>query len=149
MSYKPSYDSGLHIVLCDICGRKFKSNQLRQRWDGFMVCSDDFEERHPQDFVRGVADFQAPFYTRPEPEDEFIGVCEPNGLTGIVDWAVAGCAVVEYVHPAFDRTIEPPACDVVYYFTDDTIANYETVWACHTLVVDDAALTIEGRMGIR
>jgi hypothetical protein len=37
-----------------------------------MVCAGDWEPRQPQDFVRGVADFQAPPFTRPEPADVFI-----------------------------------------------------------------------------
>lgn len=39
---------------CDVCGFKFKACDLRQRWDGMMVCEDDYEERHPMDFFRGV-----------------------------------------------------------------------------------------------
>jgi hypothetical protein len=39
-----------------------------------MVCDKDWEPRQPQDFVRGVADYQAPPFTRPEPSDSFIQV---------------------------------------------------------------------------
>jgi hypothetical protein len=38
-----------------------------------MVCDEDWETRHPQDFVRGVADVQAPPWTRPE-SDVFISI---------------------------------------------------------------------------
>lgn len=72
MSYKASYNKGDWKTACDVCGRLFKASALRQRWDGFMVCSDDWETRHPQDFVRGVADIQAPRWTRPESADRFI-----------------------------------------------------------------------------
>lgn len=37
-----------------------------------MVCSGDWEPRQPQDFVHGVADKQAPPFTRPEQSDSFI-----------------------------------------------------------------------------
>lgn len=37
-----------------------------------MVCSGDWEPRQPQDFVHGVADKQAPPFTRPEQSDLFI-----------------------------------------------------------------------------
>jgi len=37
-------------ALCDVCGFKFKASDLRERWDGMMVCEDDFEQRHPSDF---------------------------------------------------------------------------------------------------
>jgi hypothetical protein len=42
------------------------------RWDGLMVCSGDWEVRQPQDYVRGVADIQAPPYVRPEQQDHFL-----------------------------------------------------------------------------
>ena len=45
-----------------------------KRWDGFMVDERCWEPRQPQDFVRGVADYQAPPFTRPEQSDSFIPV---------------------------------------------------------------------------
>lgn len=42
--------------VCDECGRGFKFSGLSKRWDGAWVCWDCFEERQPQDFVRGVKD---------------------------------------------------------------------------------------------
>ena len=74
MSYFSRYDKGEWAVLCDVCGRKFRNQDLRQRWDGLKTCKDDWETRQPQDFVRGVADYQAPVWTRPEPSDSFIPV---------------------------------------------------------------------------
>jgi hypothetical protein len=72
MPYRPRYDKGDWKAICDSCGRELKASELRKRWDGFMVCAGDWEPRQPQDFVRGVADFQAPPFTRPEPADIFI-----------------------------------------------------------------------------
>lgn len=66
------YAHGQWNVICDVCGGKFKSNELRKRWDNLMVCSGDWEPRQPQDFVKGVADIQAPPWTRPEQSDVFI-----------------------------------------------------------------------------
>jgi hypothetical protein len=87
VSYRPHYTKGDWKAICDICGREFKGSQLRQRWDGFKVCKDDFEFRQPQDFVRGVVDTQVPPWTRPEPQDQFVTtdfiICEdgiPNYL---------------------------------------------------------------------
>ena len=74
MSYFSRYDKGEWAVLCDVCGRKFRNQDLRQRWDGLKTCKDDWEPRQPQDFVRGVADYQAPVWTRPEPSDKFVPV---------------------------------------------------------------------------
>ena len=71
MSYQANYTRGLWKCVCEACGRVYKNTQLRQRWDGFLVCEDDWEPRQPQDFVRGVADYQAPPFTRPEQSDVF------------------------------------------------------------------------------
>lgn len=68
------YSHGDWNTICDACGSKYKASELRKRWDGLMVCSYDFEQRQPQDFVRARVDQQAPPYSRPEPADIFISV---------------------------------------------------------------------------
>jgi len=80
MSYQANYTRGLWKCVCDACGRVYKNTQLRQRWDGFLVCEDDWEPRQPQDFVRGVADYQAPPWTRPEPQNQYIRTYSINKL---------------------------------------------------------------------
>lgn len=72
MSYKSWYDRGSWSTICDVCGRKFRAQDLKLRWDNLMTCSQDWEPRQPQDFVRGVADYQAPVWTRPEQSDQFV-----------------------------------------------------------------------------
>jgi hypothetical protein len=72
MSYISSWSNGGWLTICDACGRKFKESELRQRWDGLMVCKGDWEVRQPQDYVRGVADIQAPPYVRPEQANVFL-----------------------------------------------------------------------------
>ena len=68
-----------HNAVCDVCGMKFKGNELRKRWDNLMVCDHDFEERHPQDFVKGIIDRQNPPYVRDMPELEFKVVTTTDG----------------------------------------------------------------------
>jgi hypothetical protein len=34
--------------LCDYCGQRYKYNNLRKNWRGFMVCPDDYEPKEPQ-----------------------------------------------------------------------------------------------------
>jgi hypothetical protein len=92
MSYKPSWDNGGWKVICDVCGRLFKEHDLQKRWDGVMVCSGDWEPRQPQDFVRGVADKQAPPWARPEASDDFIFVCTLITSQALADYGVADCA---------------------------------------------------------
>ena len=65
-------------AICDICGQKFKSSQLRKRWDGYMVCREDYEQRHPQDFLRSRADRQLTPWVRPEPTDRFAAPAPAN-----------------------------------------------------------------------
>ena len=53
-------------VICDTCGFKYKSSQLRKTWEGWWVCEKCFESRHPQDFVRGKVDKQRVPWTAPD-----------------------------------------------------------------------------------
>lgn len=92
MSYTPRYDNGSWNVICDACGRQYKSNELRLRWDGLMVCSGDWEPRQPQDFVHGVADKIAPPYVRSESSDTFLFVCTLITTQGFADYGTADCA---------------------------------------------------------
>ena len=34
--------------LCDICGQRFRLNQLKKQWNGLRVCPQDYSEKHPQ-----------------------------------------------------------------------------------------------------
>jgi len=90
MGYKARYDKGDWVALCDSCGRKFKASHLKRRWDGLMVCSEDWEPRQTQDYVRGRAEKQIPVWTRSEPSDGFVTVTTISAIAGI---AIAGSAV--------------------------------------------------------
>lgn len=94
MAGKNTYRSGEWKAVCDVCGREYRSPELRQRWDGLMVCSGDWETRQPQDFVRGVADKVVPAWVRSEPEDSFIHVCDLWSSSPMADYAEADCATV-------------------------------------------------------
>jgi len=60
-------DLGNWNALCDSCGRKFKASQLQKRWDGLMVCKEDYELRHPSDFLRVQKERIAVPWARPYP----------------------------------------------------------------------------------
>lgn len=64
---KNYYIPGEFNVTCDVCSKKIKANEAKQRWDGFIVCPDDFENRHPQDFVKAQTDKITVPFTRPIP----------------------------------------------------------------------------------
>ena len=68
------YISGEWNLICDVCGKKIKSGKSRHRWDGFVVCEKDWEERHSQDFVRARQDKISVPFTRPRPVDVFVTV---------------------------------------------------------------------------
>lgn len=64
--------SGQHNAICDRCGFKFKSGELKKDWQGLMVCNEDFELRNPQDFLRIQPERVVPDWVRPRPPDVFI-----------------------------------------------------------------------------
>lgn len=92
-------------AVCYRCGHKRKASTMRRQWQGFWVCPEHWEERQPQDFARNIPDIQAPPWIQPWPADDFVEFCTPNGITAIADFAVADCAICDYVSPAFDPTI--------------------------------------------
>lgn len=72
MIKRTHYVPGDWNAICDVCGFKFKASQLMKRWDGLMVCREDFETRHPQDFMRPIKENIAVPWTRPRPEGNTI-----------------------------------------------------------------------------
>lgn len=68
-----SYVPGDFWRICDRCGFKKRASQTYKTWDGLYVCYEDFETRHPQDFVRGRKDHQNVTDPRPEPVANVIG----------------------------------------------------------------------------
>ena len=71
------YRHGQWNAICDRCGFKLKSSQLKKEWTNLRVCQECWEPRHPQDFVKGRADNQRVPWTRPEGEDRF-----PDPISG-------------------------------------------------------------------
>lgn len=66
------YKSGDWWVLCDSCNQKTPAHLIKKRWDGFMVCPDDWEVRHPQDFVKATIDKISVPFSRPRSTDTFV-----------------------------------------------------------------------------
>lgn len=44
---------GTWSVHCMVCGCRRQSDQILKRWDGVLVCKEDYEERHPQTLLPG------------------------------------------------------------------------------------------------
>jgi len=68
---KNRFISGSWNLICDSCSIKYKATTAKQRWDGFIVCPNCYEQRHPQDFVLAKQDKITVPYIRP-PNDIFI-----------------------------------------------------------------------------
>lgn len=57
--------------ICDICGQRYRLNQLRKQWDGLKVCPQDYSPKHPQ------------LQPRPQPADpEALRDPRPDPRTG-------------------------------------------------------------------
>lgn len=76
-------------AVCDVCGAVFKSSELQARWDGYMVCKDDWEPRNILDFFKPRNDNHKLPWTRPDYEIEttwtptFVNVTQTVG-TGTI-----------------------------------------------------------------
>lgn len=99
---KNYYISGDHNVTCDVCSKKIKMSEAKLRWDGFLVCKDDYEMRHPQDFVRARQDKISVSNTRPIPPFIFTDIdyidtnnstCTPSGSQSIPMEGIPGCMI--------------------------------------------------------
>ncbi len=89
---KNYFISGEWNLICDSCGKKIKAHEAKHRWDGLVVCPEDWEPRQPQDFVRAKTDKISVPFTRPRPEDVFfltLGVAESFDLTDQSSFAVS------------------------------------------------------------
>ena len=89
---------------CFQCGNKRKASTMRRHWQGYWVCPEHWEPRHPQDFVRGVQDVQTVPWSQPY-QAVTVYFCTPNGLSGVAGMAVAGCAIPSYIAPGYDVTV--------------------------------------------
>ena len=97
-----TYKPGQWNVHCDVCGFKFKSSEIKKRWDGLMVCHQDYELDHPQKFLRVPQEKITVDYVREQSDDTFIYVCTARGATAFVGLAEAGCARAGITSPSYN-----------------------------------------------
>src|SRR5258708_34450292 len=93
---------GSYNAVCSMCGAKRKASQLVKNWQGFYRCPNHNEPRHPQDFVRAVADQMGVPWSQP-PVDVDIAFCTINGQSAIPDFALPDCSIPDNV--LFDPTV--------------------------------------------
>lgn len=60
-------------VMCYQCGRKQKASTMKKHWQGYYVCPEHWEPRHPQDFVRNTIDNMTAPWSQPLPAPIFTG----------------------------------------------------------------------------
>lgn len=88
---KPFLKWGDWNAACDVCGFRFKSSEMKKRWDGLMVCEQDYELRNPQDFIRIKGDNPSVPWARPE-ADAFVGpTCFVWSQSAFPNLAESGC----------------------------------------------------------
>ena len=96
------YKAGEWNLICDVCGKKIKAHKAKHRWDGFVVCGDCYETRHPQDFVRARQDKISVSFSRPIPTLTFTdvpyidtgnNVCTFSGRQAIPMAGIPGCMI--------------------------------------------------------
>lgn len=85
------FKSGRWNAICDVCGFKFKSDEMKKRWDGLMVCKADYELDHPQKYLRVREDSSSVPWVRDEPADQFRFVCYLWASAGYAGLGEAGC----------------------------------------------------------
>jgi hypothetical protein len=109
---------------CDVCGFQFKASELRKRWDGLMVCDEDFETRHVLDFFKNKNDHHPLPFTRPQ---EVI----PAYYTGIYDNALSAMsftsapATSAHGGVGFNCLVEGYAYGAKFY-VDKTTSGYSS-----------------------
>ena len=80
--------------LCDVCGFKFKFTELQKRWDNLIVCHKDFEQDHPQKYIRVRESGLSVPVIRDRPEDVFVQTCSIWTSSPMADFGTADCATV-------------------------------------------------------
>jgi hypothetical protein len=93
-------DGGWNVI-CDVCGFKFKNHQLKKRWDGLMVCKEDYELDHPQKYLRVHETGEAVPWVREEPAPVFQTVCYIYAIPAYADLAEADCAQADKATPSY------------------------------------------------
>ena len=85
---KTYYKPGTWNVVCDVCGVYFKSDQVLKRWDGFMVCKQDWEMRHIGDFIKAPKPIVPIPFTRPVTADVSVGPTYISTAVGSQDTTI-------------------------------------------------------------
>lgn len=67
------YVPGDFYRICDMTGFKVRAGRTAKQWNNIIVRQKSWEPRQPQDFVRGVTDYQSVPEPRPRQINVFLG----------------------------------------------------------------------------
>jgi len=131
MRVRNDYVHGAHNKICDRTGFKIKSTEARQEWNGSVVRRQDWEARHPQDYVRGVKDLQSVSDPRPGAPD--INLTSETTLDAD---ELAGQTIISVT-----STSNMTAGDAIIIFLDDQTSHLSTIASLvenDTVTINDA-----------
>lgn len=104
------YRPGGFYRISDRDGSRRRASDTRKEWTGAIVGKDEFEDRHPQDFVRGKKDNQSVPDARPEAIDHFVGPLK----TETAEASIAGDNSIVVA----DATRFRPGDDIAFYLAN-------------------------------
>ena len=111
-----SYKPGEWNVLCAVCGFRFPASKIRTRWDGVLVCPEDYETRHPQDLIRIPQEDTSIPYSNPEVYTFIEGVCTEYSRHPYANLAAADCAIIGWSTMSYEQLMDK------YFYFDNS--NY-------------------------
>ena len=144
MGKADNYKHGDWNAICDTCGMKYKASELKLTWDNYLVCTQCWEPRQPQDFVRGKIDKQAvpPHLSRPDQDNKFTTTTlngavakgatsiEVDSASGLADYTTIGIELTETPQDASGITDDnvTSAGKVIHWtFVDDSYSSGTTI----------------------
>jgi len=81
--HKNFYQAGSYNSSCDVCGQKYKSSEIRKRWDNAIVCINCYEPKHPVLMpLPAVVDQRTILNARPKQYETEIAVSYGRSLWG-------------------------------------------------------------------
>jgi len=107
-----------HLVICDIDGMRYPSNEMRTQWDGLVVHKKNYTSRHPQDLIKSIPDDTSVSPVRMEAADVFVSGAEDITF-GLVD---------EFNNPVVSENGEyiqcPPTSGELYNDSDIPVGTF-------------------------
>ena len=79
---------------------------MRKRWDGLLVCKEDYEPRHPQLSLKVHGDKQTVPIPRPEAADQFLEYCSIWTSSAYADLGTADCMKADYAPMTYQGLLD-------------------------------------------